>query len=226
MKREQAPLPSKALSISLWVGKGLFLSRAYMDITIPGVQNPHWDPWHLEIRSLWNTKQQIKTTRLINWRTLNSGICKTLIRGLKPTATENVAYAQIMSLSRCFNTAQRKVTKIIKQSDSDLSSTSQNQHVLSRLYTLICNTKLTPPSLLYILPTLYPELSLSVPDTDQISKSPVQVTKSPRQRDKKYCTFVKHMLASLFNFVEKTFGDLMRLSGWLLWWSSTLSNFF
>ena len=37
-------LPSKALSISLCVGKGLFLSRAYMDITIPGVQNPHWDP--------------------------------------------------------------------------------------------------------------------------------------------------------------------------------------
>jgi len=34
-------IPSKALSISLCVGKGLFLSRAYMDITIPGVQNPH-----------------------------------------------------------------------------------------------------------------------------------------------------------------------------------------
>ena len=64
MKQDRALLPSKALSISLCVGKGVFLSRAYMDITIPGVQNPHWDPWHLAILSLWNTKQQIKTTWL------------------------------------------------------------------------------------------------------------------------------------------------------------------
>ena len=45
-------LPSNALSISLCVGTGLFLRRAYIDITIPGVQNPHWDPWDLAIRSL------------------------------------------------------------------------------------------------------------------------------------------------------------------------------
>lgn len=32
-------------------GVGWFLSRAYMDITIPGVQKPHWEPWILAIRS-------------------------------------------------------------------------------------------------------------------------------------------------------------------------------
>ena len=121
-----------------------------------------------------------------------------------------------MGLSRCFNTAQRKITKIIKQSDSGLSSTSQNQHVL--VYLDICNTKLTPPSLLYILPTLYPELSLSVPDTDQISKSPVQVTKSPRQCDKKYCTFFKHTLTAL----EILRGNSLIFDIlWLKWWSPT-----
>ena len=31
-----------------------------MDITIPGVQNPHWDPWNLTIRSL-NFEKIIKT---------------------------------------------------------------------------------------------------------------------------------------------------------------------
>ena len=46
------PLPSNALSISTFVGTGLFLRRVYIDITIPGVQNPHWDPWDLAIRSL------------------------------------------------------------------------------------------------------------------------------------------------------------------------------
>ena len=44
-------IPSNALSISFCVGKGLFLRRVYMDITIPGVQNPHWEPWDFAIRS-------------------------------------------------------------------------------------------------------------------------------------------------------------------------------
>ena len=38
-------VPSKALSIWDREGWGLFLSREYIDITMPGVQNPHWDPW-------------------------------------------------------------------------------------------------------------------------------------------------------------------------------------
>lgn len=44
-------LPSNALSISLYDGKGLFLNNVYIDITIPGVQNPHCDPWDFAIRS-------------------------------------------------------------------------------------------------------------------------------------------------------------------------------
>ena len=45
------PLPWNAFSISTFVGIGLFLRRVYIDITIPGVQNPHWDPWDLAILS-------------------------------------------------------------------------------------------------------------------------------------------------------------------------------
>lgn len=44
-------LPSNALCISLYDGKGLFLNNVYIDITIPGVQNPHCDPWDFAIRS-------------------------------------------------------------------------------------------------------------------------------------------------------------------------------
>lgn len=50
-KRTEHYVPSNALSISVWVGRGLFLRSVYMDITIPGVQNPHWDPWDLAILS-------------------------------------------------------------------------------------------------------------------------------------------------------------------------------
>ena len=50
-------VPSNALSISFCVGKGLFLRRAYMDITIPGVQNPHWEPWDFAIRSYTRERQ-------------------------------------------------------------------------------------------------------------------------------------------------------------------------
>ena len=31
-------------------GLGLFLSRVYMDMTMPGVQKPHWDPWESAMR--------------------------------------------------------------------------------------------------------------------------------------------------------------------------------
>ena len=51
-------IPSKALSISFCVGTGLFLRRVYIDITIPGVQNPHWEPWDLAIRSLISRKKE------------------------------------------------------------------------------------------------------------------------------------------------------------------------
>lgn len=44
-------LPPRASLMSSTVGWGLFLSRVYMDITIPGVQKPHWEPWALAIRS-------------------------------------------------------------------------------------------------------------------------------------------------------------------------------
>ena len=44
-------LPSNALSMSALSGIGLFLSNVYIDITIPGVQNPHCDPCDLAIRS-------------------------------------------------------------------------------------------------------------------------------------------------------------------------------
>ena len=27
------------------LGHGLFLNKVYIDMTIPGVQNPHWEPW-------------------------------------------------------------------------------------------------------------------------------------------------------------------------------------
>lgn len=50
-QRTEHYIPSNALSISVWVGRGLFLRSVYMDITIPGVQNPHWDPWDLAILS-------------------------------------------------------------------------------------------------------------------------------------------------------------------------------
>lgn len=48
-------IPWKASSISCIVGWELFLRRAYMDMTSPGVQKPHCDPWALAIRSCPNT---------------------------------------------------------------------------------------------------------------------------------------------------------------------------
>lgn len=32
-------------------GFGWFLSSVYMDMTMPGVQKPHWEPWARAIRS-------------------------------------------------------------------------------------------------------------------------------------------------------------------------------
>ena len=43
--------PPNALSISSSVGITLFLSNVYIDITIPGVQKPHCDPWAFAMRS-------------------------------------------------------------------------------------------------------------------------------------------------------------------------------
>lgn len=37
--------PSKAISTSFFVGAGLFLSSVKADMTNPGVQNPHCNPW-------------------------------------------------------------------------------------------------------------------------------------------------------------------------------------
>ena len=41
----------KYVSMSSMFGFLLFLRRVYMDMTMPGVQNPHWEPWELAIRS-------------------------------------------------------------------------------------------------------------------------------------------------------------------------------
>jgi hypothetical protein len=42
---ESLKLPWNAISISFIVGLGKFLSNVYIDMTIPGVQKPHCDPW-------------------------------------------------------------------------------------------------------------------------------------------------------------------------------------
>ena len=60
MNYDNSFIPSKALSISFCVGTRLFLRTVYIDITIPGVQNPHWDPWDLAIRSLIRRKMKRK----------------------------------------------------------------------------------------------------------------------------------------------------------------------
>lgn len=51
-------LPSRAAIICSMEGSAWFLSKAYMDITIPGVQKPHWEPWHLASLS-WKETPQI-----------------------------------------------------------------------------------------------------------------------------------------------------------------------
>lgn len=43
----RANLPPRAARSCSSEGCGWFLSSAYMDITIPGVQKPHWVPWLL-----------------------------------------------------------------------------------------------------------------------------------------------------------------------------------
>lgn len=56
--------PARASVMSSMVGCGLFLSRAYVDITIPGVQKPHWEPWALAIRS-WKDITTHQTVYLV-----------------------------------------------------------------------------------------------------------------------------------------------------------------
>lgn len=48
-------LPPRASMSCSSEGCGWFLSSVYMDITIPGVQNPHWVPWLLAILSWKDT---------------------------------------------------------------------------------------------------------------------------------------------------------------------------
>ncbi len=38
-------IPDIAVSMSLRLGLGLFLRSVYIDITMPGLQNPHCVPW-------------------------------------------------------------------------------------------------------------------------------------------------------------------------------------
>lgn len=48
-QRAYHKLPARASSISCSVGGSVLdLRREYIDITKPGVQNPHWDPWAFE----------------------------------------------------------------------------------------------------------------------------------------------------------------------------------
>ena len=50
--------PAQTSSMS---GAGLCFSTPYMDITIPGEQNPHWEPWPRCSRS-WSSCPQIRGT--------------------------------------------------------------------------------------------------------------------------------------------------------------------
>ena len=52
-------IPSNAFSISSSLGIVLFLSNVYIDITIPGVQKPHCDPWAFAMRSCVYTVEHI-----------------------------------------------------------------------------------------------------------------------------------------------------------------------
>ena len=52
-------LPSKAASSWCGEGRGWFLSRVYIDMTNPGVQNPHCDPWAAASFSCTGTMVQV-----------------------------------------------------------------------------------------------------------------------------------------------------------------------
>ena len=43
--------PCKVDSNCSMSGVGWFRSKVYIDMTIPGLQNPHWDPWAFAILS-------------------------------------------------------------------------------------------------------------------------------------------------------------------------------
>ena len=51
----RSDLPARASRSCSSEGCGWFLSSVYMDITIPGVQKPHWVPWLLAILSWMDT---------------------------------------------------------------------------------------------------------------------------------------------------------------------------
>ena len=52
-------LPSNALSNSSIDGWGLLRNSVYIDMTIPGVQKPHCDPWLLASLSYHNIAQYL-----------------------------------------------------------------------------------------------------------------------------------------------------------------------
>lgn len=54
-------VPSNAASMSSSEGVVLFLSRVYMDMTKPGVQNPHCEPWALAILSYTQHKRPLES---------------------------------------------------------------------------------------------------------------------------------------------------------------------
>ena len=70
-------LPSKASNRSCSVGWALFLSRAYIDITKPGVQKPHWEPLCIARRSwnkidlhpvhLYSSRARLETLWVMEW---------------------------------------------------------------------------------------------------------------------------------------------------------------
>jgi len=43
----------------------LFRSRVYIDITIPGVQKPHWEPWDLASLSWESLNTRIKHQHVV-----------------------------------------------------------------------------------------------------------------------------------------------------------------
>lgn len=86
-RAEVGGAPWKASSTSAMVGVGLFLSNAYMDMTMPGVQKPHWEPWAFAIRS-WNTTETdvVKRTRRGSTDVSNQAPSRCSVSGLAPSS--------------------------------------------------------------------------------------------------------------------------------------------
>ena len=60
-------VPSNAPSICFSEGAWLFLRRVYMDMTKPGVQKPHCDPWARTIRSCMGGEEE-HVVRYRSWK--------------------------------------------------------------------------------------------------------------------------------------------------------------